>query len=414
MDLVKCVFFVGKNDLPKQSSTGDKVLVHALSNMLSELGYSITYIVIGVPPAKDIEYTYKNCINIQVDNIISIPVETSKKIIASLIALIKGSSSGTFTSPLKMTEAFSYIFENQIKNLFSYNIEPLYLMSNYSGPSRKVGFTVDLLEHFYKRRWDSLKRSKLKNRIINGIGFLAEEQNITVFNSSIPNIDYLINHSYVHYLELKTRGVKNIAYFPHPLPVTTYPKKYVKNKNKFNILIIGSFKGVASILGLEFFLREVLPEFEQHALCDDNIEFRFVGHGQMPEDIKNKVDSNKFCNFIGYVEDVQEEWFNADIVLVTIPIEHGFRTRIAEAMNYGKCIIAHIANSKGMPELKHTYNSLLSDQGTEIANYIFQVKNDTSLRRELENNAQNTFLKEISVNVAKLKFKKILESVRIE
>ena len=151
-----------------------------------------------------------------------------------------------------------------------------------------------------------------------------------------------------------------------------------------------------------------------YALLNQNeldTEFRFVGHGVMRADIKQRILLNPSCNLVGFVEDLVDEWKFADIVLVTIPIEHGFRTRIAEAMSYGKCVIAHIANSKGMPELEDGYNCILAKDGVGLAEAIYDLKFRKERRRILEINAINTFNSEISAEVAIVKLDSILRSI---
>lgn len=388
------------------------MLVYAICNLFINIGFDITLFVLG----SVIEEEHRKCLTgFNKDSkieLLSIDIKFNKGIINDLKNLIFRTPQGTFLPQNQFVKVQDFVAQSEIDMIAAYNIEPIIAMATLDRTIPKIAFMVDLLDHFYARRWDSLKNKPLIQKIKNGISFLSQEQNIDVFYKSLKSIDIIIEHAYHHSLELQEKGFQNVNYLPHPLPINSYSKSYPKDNDKFIVLIVGSFKGVASKLGHEFFFDFVLPNYEILSKRNsENIQFRFVGHGEMETHLKEKVDLSPFCKYIGFVDDIEEEWFKADVVLVTIPIEHGFRTRIAEAMNYSKCVITHTANSKGMPELKHNINCLMSTDGSTIAEYIYNVKNDTGIKIRIGNAAKETFINEISMDSAAPKFKALLKAI---
>jgi glycosyltransferase involved in cell wall biosynthesis len=173
--------------------------------------------------------------------------------------------------------------------------------------------------------------------------------------------------------------------------------------------MIGSLKGVSSQLGFYFFVNDLYPQIiERIAEFKYDFEFRIIGYGKLPSDLDHKLKNLKYVNFLGFVEDVELQYHEADIILVTIPVSHGFRTRIAEAFSYRKCVIAHSANAEGMPEVEHGVNALISNSARDLALMIVQTVNSSQLRDEISSAAINTFNSKISVDVALHKYKSLL------
>lgn len=408
------LFILNKNNIPAPTGNGDKVLVSAICNLMLKLDYRVHLLILSAISEEEKKIALNDFVNSDRLSIDAIVFDRANTIRSEIYDIVFPKKSGTLLSLKNISLLENFILSKKIDIIFGYNIEPIIAMSflDFNGP--KIAFMVDLLEHFYRRRWQLWKKNNLKQKIRNGISFLAQHQNIAVFNKALVKIDHVVEHAHNHFLELREKGFENVTYIPHPLPIVPFSQSYFKDSKKFIVLIVGSFKGVASRLGQEFFFAHVLPHYEKISNGDySDIEFRFVGHGEMPIIIKEKVNASHYCKFVGFVDNLEAEWFNADVVLVTIPIEHGFRTRIAEAMNYGKCVIAHTSNSKGMPELVHNFNCFMSTEGIEIAEFIMRVKKDGDLKIKIGENAKITFIERICGNAAIDKIKDIVNSIDI-
>lgn len=183
-------------------------------------------------------------------------------------------------------------------------------------------------------------------------------------------------------------------------------------EDHINILIPGSLKGVSSQLGFKFFFEELLPQIKSNEnLLRKRMQFRIVGHGNPGDYLLENIRKEKNITLVGFVDDIEKEYGKADILLVNIPISHGFRTRIAEAFSYGLCVVAHAANAEGMPEIKGGINALIDSDPQKLAEKLILVANNPKLRYDLGENALKTFEEEISQTSATPKFAKIFETL---
>ncbi len=406
------IFLLDQTSIPSATGNGNRVLVFALCNILIKLNYKLNLIFIDSISEEQVQ----ECLD-EFKNTDSITIKfnrkrTRKSFFYKFKLLFFRNKYGTFFQESDINNIQDIINNEHFDLICAYDIRSIVGMNIVEVKVPRIAFMVDLIEEYYRRRWERWKKGNVLKNIRNGLSNYAQDQNIDVFYNYLKFSNRIVEHAFNHSIELQERGFQNVSYLPHPLPKQMVSfENFIFTNNKYRILIVGSFKGVASQLGHELFLDEVLPHY---ALLNQNeldTEFRFVGHGVMRADIKQRILLNPSCNLVGFVEDLVDEWKFADIVLVTIPIEHGFRTRIAEAMSYGKCVIAHIANSKGMPELEDGYNCILAKDGVGLAEAIYDLKFRKERRRILEINAINTFNSEISAEVAIVKLDSILRSI---
>lgn len=398
--------------IPSSTGNGNKVLVFALCNILLRLNFKLEIIFIDPISKEQIDECRNAFEPTEFITVTSDQISSQFSFLQQLKSTAFNNKYGVFFKESDIVGIKKKIAEKEFDFICAYDIRPILTMNVLEVEKPKIAFMVDLLEHFYKRRWELWCKSPIIVKIRNGFSFLSQQQNVGIFYNYLQNSSLIIEHAYNHFIELQNKGFRNVVYLPHPLPIQKINYSREETRNKIlKVLIIGSFKGVASQLGHALFLNEVLPKYEALNKHPIDTEFRFVGHGTMMQEYKEKIDRNEFCKYIGYVADLESEWKFADIILVTIPIEHGFRTRIAEAMSYGKCIIAHIANSKGMPELINDHNCILAKDGEELAQAIYKLKFDFEKRRFLAINALDTFNSEISSAVATQKLKLILNKI---
>jgi hypothetical protein len=62
---------------------------------------------------------------------------------------------------------------------------------------------------------------------------------------------------------------------------------------------------------------------------------------------------------------------------------HSVHGRILDALRNGICIVAHIENTKSMPELINGYNCLVGKSSYELAKCISSIYYNSSLRKKL-------------------------------
>ena len=205
----------------------------------------------------------------------------------------------------------------------------------------------------------------------------------------------VVEHAAHHAKLLRELGLPDVRYVPHCMPephnaadIGIEPPEDAE----IRVLMLGSLKGATSRLGFEFLLNPLLPELRAGAgSIQKPFRIRIVGHGEMLSALRSRLEQQPEIEFGGFAQDVAAEYRNAHVMLVVIPTEVGFRTRIAEAFGYGKCVVAHSANRAGMPELQDGVNCLHTEDGPGLAERLVSAMNDGALRRRLAAGARNTF-----------------------
>jgi glycosyltransferase involved in cell wall biosynthesis len=110
----------------------------------------------------------------------------------------------------------------------------------------------------------------------------------------------------------------------------------------------------------------------------------------MPKALKSGLNKSNII-LRGQVTPADKEFLSADVLLVPTPIDLGIRVRIITAFSFGSLIVAHSANQKGIPELKHKYNGLIGNNGFEMAEQIIKVYNKEINIEEIKSNSRRTY-----------------------
>lgn len=105
--------------------------------------------------------------------------------------------------------------------------------------------------------------------------------------------------------------------------------KIIRESNsQLKILFVGTaFFG--NLPGIEFFVKKVMPYV--------NAELIIVGKGM--DNYKTKFETSKNIKVLGFVEDLSLYYYCASIVVAPIFSGGGMKTKIAEALMYGKTIL---------------------------------------------------------------------------
>ena len=182
--------------------------------------------------------------------------------------------------------------------------------------------------------------------------------------------------------------------------------KHSKDNRKAKVLMIGDISGTAAKWGFRLLVDEIIPYLERNYLLD-KFEINIVGGGKKDENIK-KLLKYPNINFKGRVIPPDYEFLSANILFVPIPISLGIRVKIITAFSYGLCVVSHIANTEGIPELVHEYNGFVSGTGLGLAKELIRAIEYTGLRRKIEVNSRKTFKDIFSEEVAA---RKIVEEI---
>lgn len=254
-----------------------------------------------------------------------------------------------------------------------------------------VGDPIHLPSLFRKTIYNRLNHKiSFKNKVINQLSDLF------VTRLQIKGMVRLLNDSDIsgafashHAKELESYGVSKCNYFHTPVPEVSINHEF--SNEKFKIVLLGLLVGVATLSGIEVFVNEIYPEISKK-IGVDNFEVHIVGgmFGTMPEELKDRLIKNNII-LRGQVTPADQEFLSADVLLVPTPIDLGIRVRIITAFSFGSLIVAHSANQKGIPELKHKYNSLIGCNGFEMAKLIIKVYNKEVNIEEMKSNSRRTY-----------------------
>ena len=114
---------------------------------------------------------------------------------------------------------------------------------------------------------------------------------------------------------------------------------------------------------------------------EKNFEIHVIGKGNLPDSIKEyQKDENIIMR--GYVEDINNEFDTADVVLIPTAVFLGFRCRILNAFAQGACTIIHYNDAINQPEIKNKENCLVGKNGEEVSNLVYEAYKDIDLRKK--------------------------------
>ncbi len=408
------ILFITSGRLPFPTGNGVSVLTHGLLTCFQNLGFAPCVIPLSMNYSnKEEEMFHRNYLLKSGIRIMEFPE----------IANAKGNGKKQFIKRLlypQFSDYFPYsnnvlksiLQDEAVKLLVAFGWDAVALVHPLKNVF-KVASIVDLLGKHFELRRQSVKQYHGLQKIMEYLSIFGARKKEQFALQSLRNFDLILEHAYHHTQELTNMGYQNVFYLPHPIPEPDKKRiaeKYEKRTdNSVRILIPGSLKGVASRLGFEFFIQEILPKLANRE-NDINIPYRFriVGHGNLPESLKTSLEAQKNINHVGFVEDIEKEYVNADIVLVNVPVEQGFRTRIADAFSYGCCVVAHSANCAGMPEVSDGVNALTAEDPDLFVQKLIAAITKPELRKQIGDKAKETFEKQYAIKVATKKLADLL------
>jgi len=189
-------------------------------------------------------------------------------------------------------------------------------------------------------------------------------------------------------------------------------EREVKEQGRvFRIMLLGDLNTTVNSVGLRYFSKAVYPALKKVMLSE--YEIHICGSGTPPHDIAAELSAPNVY-FRGFVDDLREELFLADVLLVPTPIKLGGRVRITYAWSTGICVIAHEANAFGLVEMQHQKNALLGGTAQEIAQSIAKVYEDKEYMRQIQNNGRLTFEEFYADPRWEREFVKIIEDAAID
>ena len=156
-----------------------------------------------------------------------------------------------------------------------------------------------------------------------------------------------------------------------------YKKSSLNHMNsQFTLLFVGSYNWWPNIEGITWFCENVMP------MLDSDIVLRIVGFNM--EQLSNKLGLNGNVRVIGTVEDLGLEYENADLVVAPILSGDGMKTKTAEALMYGKNIVASPEALEGFVGLDNSLCVTVEDYKNRINEFRYSQDSKFNIKnREL-------------------------------
>jgi glycosyltransferase involved in cell wall biosynthesis len=175
------------------------------------------------------------------------------------------------------------------------------------------------------------------------------------------------------------------------------------------ILMIGHLRGIGTIAGLHLFVPSILPRLTE-ALGSDGFEVHIVGGEDPPPALREGLE-HPAVSLRGRIENPDEEFFAADVLLAPNPTTTGASARILSGLSFGCCVVAHADSLVGIPELVHEENCLLARDGPGLARETLRALGDPALRERLGERARELYERSFSPSVAARRL--LLETERL-
>lgn len=279
--------------------------------------------------------------------------------------------------------------------------------------SPRMAVLVDLDHWVAHYRWRDSPYRPLKQFARATLWRLLHARQPRYMRELMAGCQSVVNFAAHHAAWLRAHGTPHCVYIPPPtrdLLDSTVPLRSEGANAKKKILLVGHLAGIATISGIRILLRNIIPALNDR-LPPNSFEVHVVGDHSRHREIAEELEANPVVRLRGYVEDVTAEFMTSDVLLVPTPIKLGTRTRIIEGFSLGCCIVAHTANSLGIPQMRDGQNTLMAGDGPGLADAMVRALTDRDLNARLRRAARETFLENFSIETAGSRLASELERI---
>lgn len=402
-------FILVTDSIPNLYHGGGGITAYSVVQSFVKKGHQITIICLS-----DNHYTHNNLT--ENDYILDLEKSGAKIVILekkrvgpeNFVSLIFPNKHNIFSGYLQQREVEELISMYNPDGVFAYHWNAIASLAKINSVP-KLGIVGDPIHlPFIFRKLFISKYSK-------DFSLLEKLKIFVLENTRILRMKYLMDNllnscnlsgafAFHHANDFISRGGNNCKYYRTPIPDPyenkEIPLSYITSRSKFKIVHIGHLQGIATLSGIEILANQILPHLDR-LIGSINYELHLVGgeFDSMPKKLKNKLQHPSVI-IRGHINPADDEFKTANVVLVPTPIRLGIRVRILTAFSYGSCIVTHIANKSGIPELVHSNNCMLSSTGQGLANACYELYNNPKFSNEISLNARATFEKYFSINTA--------------
>ena len=200
---------------------------------------------------------------------------------------------------------------------------------------------------------------------------------------------------------------KKIFIFRNTIDVIKKDIKH-KNKDKFNIIISGSFGAKTSPMNVsvKWFLDYIFPKVEKKI---KNLRVYLIGIGS-DKFLKDYNLNKEIVTSTGWVKSIKKYFHLADLAAVPLLYESGTRFKILEAAMYKIPVISTKIGAEGLP-LKNNESIFIEDDPKKFANKIISISKNNKILKKVGIKSNHIILRNFSEKSQIYDAKKLLKNL---
>lgn len=180
------------------------------------------------------------------------------------------------------------------------------------------------------------------------------------------------------------------------------PEKSFKDRK--DLMFIGGFYHHPNVDAIVYFVKKIFPLIRKKI---EHINLIVVGSNP-PNSIKSLSGSD--IKVTGYVEDVQPYFESSRVFVSPLRYGAGMKGKIGQSMSHGLPVVTTSIGAEGMGIIDGE-NALVADEPEIFANAVVRLYTNKALWDTISANSVKHIEENFSLEVTKLKLKKIMDSV---
>tara|TARA_B100000614_G_scaffold259371_1_gene283837 strand:+ start:1032 stop:2261 length:1230 start_codon:yes stop_codon:yes gene_type:complete len=187
--------------------------------------------------------------------------------------------------------------------------------------------------------------------------------------------------------EVLTRryGLKDVATIPTGVDLNRFPFRPSEDHAGKRVVFVGSMDWRANIDAMEFFMADVWPRV---AAARPEATMAVVGRNPPPALVEEAKRRGLAWTFTGFVDDVRDHVYDAQVYVVPIRIGSGTRIKVFEAMAMGSPLVSTTVGVEGLPIADETHY-LCADDAEGFAAAVIALLDDPNRRLALATAARH-------------------------
>lgn len=257
-------------------------------------------------------------------------------------------------------EKYSFIYFDHLQMFLYYNLFLKYMSKN------KIVIDQHNCESQIVKRTLNKSHNAVKSLFLQ-----IEYKKIARFEKkSISLADKVFVLSQQDLEQMKRLGAKfkDVSILPIAVMDGGLITKKDKERNKLVLIFVGTLTWNPNDQGICWFVEHVVPLIEQSGMM---FQLYIVGKNPSAE-LKKLCKGNNHITITGYVEDINEYYQKADVMVVPLFIGGGQRVKIIEAFSKGIPVISTNIGAEGL-EYTDGENILIADDEKEFVKKIEKI-----------------------------------------